>query len=698
MANPLPLPLLPPGQPLPLLPPGMPAPPPGAPLPEHRTHKNFAAFYGDAGLDPYQDSYARILGRMDPEVNNAISHVFLLEQAVGLGAVPQAYLCGARRNNQVKVFCVHLPSKYVSALDGQPTPWDSQTFAFLGELVQGMVTTIELPAQAFQAVTHARAYTAEYILDHLDQLGDEGLVPPQEDNEEVASIRTRRLMYLPSRYAALMLRTSGYTLRETWQILYQAIVDRDDLQNCATLVKWLRALSTATLLPNNAGVGATPVQTELAVPLADEDLVKHCMQILNQALPELHKPPETLELALTQMAAAVTQNTNDNRLARDEKQLREQAPKLPSDRYKNTLTILLEYLQCPDEVALPILWHQWANCTKRQEFQVLSELLHAYTRSAEAFSPLAPIVQPKLLQDLQNFIFVSESPDDIKTGIQPFVVADGSAEHRQANLELSRTYAHLASGENAFHLADLDLLKSREMASIPLTYFELEKTLGMFGNLLGVVLGNVHPLTSAYRKFWTLLMQTYRLEVQQIIDCRPYVKPAHVLRSVQLICYNWFIVRRGRLTPPAPDFKSILHTLTLSTYILPHLPPALYRLAYPRLPPLPAFDTPSVTGTDASSSSGSVVSGLTAPSGVSLGIPSTLTGGAATQASGQGTQGSTKRTKGTFQANLNPDHTLHRLIDSGVKLRDLIGDTPPPHSRLRRPHLSVLFLHPRVLV
>ncbi len=315
MANLLPLPLPPPGQPLPLLPPGMPAPPLGAPSPGHRPHKSFVAFYGNAGLDPYQDSYARILERMDPEVNNAISHVFLLEQAVGLGAVPQAYLCCARRHNQVKVFCIHLPSKYVSALDGQPTPWDGQTFAFLGELVQGMVTTIELPAQAFQVVNHARAYTAEYILNHLDQLGDEGLVPPQDNNEEVASICTRRLMYLPSRYAALMLRNSGYTLQETWQLLYQAIVDRDDLQNCATLVKWLRALSTAMLLPNNAGVGATPLLIELAVPLADEDLVKHRLQILNQALPELHKPPESLELAITQMAAAVTQNTNDNRLA-----------------------------------------------------------------------------------------------------------------------------------------------------------------------------------------------------------------------------------------------------------------------------------------------------------------------------------------------------------------------------------------------
>ncbi|MFN9981168.1 MAG: hypothetical protein ACK53Y_14680, partial [bacterium] len=45
---------------------------------------------------------------------------------------------------------------------------------------------------------------------------------------------------------------------------------------------------------------------------------------------------------------------------------------------------------------------------------------------------------------------------------------------------------------------------------------------------------------------------------------------------------------------------------------------------------------------------------------------------------GTPTTGQSNRTKGTFQANLTPNHTLHRLIDPGTKLHKLIGSDPPP--------------------
>jgi hypothetical protein len=141
------------------------------------------------------------------------------------------------------------------------------------------------------------------------------------------------------------------------------------------------------------------------------------------------------------------------------------------------------------------------------------------------------VVTLRLVQDLQNFIFVGETVDDIKMGLQPFVIADGSAEHLQANLELSRTYGLLAAGEQALMLADLEALKAKEVQSVPLTYFKLERNLGMFGNLLGTVLGTTHTLTTAYRAFWTLLSQGFRTELQQIVDHKGYIKPAHILRS-----------------------------------------------------------------------------------------------------------------------------------------------------------------------
>jgi hypothetical protein len=49
-------------------------------------------------------------------------------------------------------------------------------------------------------------------------------------------------------------------------------------------------------------------------------------------------------------------------------------------------------------------------------------------------------------------------------------------------------YGLLSSGEHSLLLTNLQAIQAKEVQSIPLTYFELERNLGMFGNLLGTVL------------------------------------------------------------------------------------------------------------------------------------------------------------------------------------------------------------------
>jgi hypothetical protein len=225
---------------------------------------------------------------------------------------------------------------------------------------------------------------------------------------------------------------------------------------------------------NNLNLGPSPAVIALQAPLADQALINHRQRIQKQVLPGLYQPAESLELAITQMAAAVTMNTNDSRLAREEKAARNLAPKLPSEKFTVTLPILMDYLETANEENLPLLWHRWANCSKKQEFTVLTEQLQAYARGPEAFTSVTPIVTVRLVQDLQNFHFVSDTLDDIKTGLQPFIIADGSAEHRHANLEVSRLYGLLNGGDQSTTLSDLEALKSKETQSIPLTYFELE--------------------------------------------------------------------------------------------------------------------------------------------------------------------------------------------------------------------------------
>jgi hypothetical protein len=390
------------------------------------------------------------------------------------------------------------------------------------------------------------------------------------------------------------------------------------------------------------------------------------MSLLKTALPGINQPPGGLEAALMQMASAIAAQTNDQRAAREHKQAVDLQPTLPSAKFQNTLPILLDLLQVPDEVELPPLWHQLANATKRQEFGTVKEMLEGFARGPETFYYLAPVVSNKLVQDLVTFTFVGDSQDDLKTGLQPFMVADGTEEHRRSNMELARTYGLLSSGDHGILYSDLLALEAKEVRSVPLNYFELEKTLGLFGNLLGVVLGTTHALTASYRLFWNLLTKGLRNDVQFCIDNTGRIKPAHILRSIQLMCYSWFQFRKVRLQPPTINFSDILTQITLQTYVTPHLPPALFKLAHPHLKSVagsvvgysPTMATPSTTASSHSHLDN--VSVLTTPT--LLSSPTTKT----------------QTARGSFQSNLTPDSTLQSLIPGNVKLKDIIGLEHPP--------------------
>jgi len=158
--------LLPPPGPanLPQLPAPDNIPQPGPATAPGARHLTFASLYGDETLDPYRGDYSRVMDWLDPETNQAVTPLILLEQAVRAGPVPQAYLCCALQQQQVRVYCVHLPSKYISTIDGQVTPWDGNSYAALGEITQGVVTTVTLPNTCFATVLNVRAKTTDYIL------------------------------------------------------------------------------------------------------------------------------------------------------------------------------------------------------------------------------------------------------------------------------------------------------------------------------------------------------------------------------------------------------------------------------------------------------------------------------------------------------------------------------------------------------
>jgi hypothetical protein len=85
-------------------------------------------------------------------------------------------------------------------------------------------------------------------------------------------------MYLPLKYVPLLLNPSGYTLQEVWGLLYPALVEANDLQNCQTLMNWLRVVSTHNQGQNPAAPSA--VVLDLTIPLADDALITHRTNLL----------------------------------------------------------------------------------------------------------------------------------------------------------------------------------------------------------------------------------------------------------------------------------------------------------------------------------------------------------------------------------------------------------------------------------
>ncbi len=101
----------------------------------------------------------------------------------------------------------------------------------------------------------------------------------------------------------------------------------------------------------------------------------------------------------------------------------------------------------------------------------------------------------------------------------------------------------LYHNEVGFTLSDLDALQKRELQAVPLCYFDLEKSLGLSGNLMGVVLGNTHVIMVAYQQFWDMLTLTICDDIRDQIDVQHTLCPTHLIRSVQLITHTWFSTR-----------------------------------------------------------------------------------------------------------------------------------------------------------
>ncbi len=278
------------------------------------------------------------------------------------------------------------------------------------------------------------------------------------------------------------------------------------LADAAPIIAWLRATLHATP-PNNGSPPATAIT--ITAPFMDQDLSAHRSQI--RILTGLGSLTTGVETSLTAVANALVAHNAEARTARLVNEMERDQPVMPSAKFNMLFTSLKSMLNVQDENALPEFWFTLAAAPKKQEFSTVRDFLDNYSRGANAFLAVAPIPTPKLLTDLTSATFVADNEDDLKTGIQPFVAMDGSAAYRQATQEMARAYTVLAERDVSLSFSDWDNFKlPKDLRSFPTSFFELEQNLGVFGNLIGAILGEQHPITVAYRPFWTAFCRRFR--------------------------------------------------------------------------------------------------------------------------------------------------------------------------------------------
>jgi hypothetical protein len=530
---------------------------------------------------------------------------------------------------------------------------DSRIFCFLGDVIQETAVTAAIPATAFGIMPQTYIYNDDMLMTELPNLQNGQLFPRLGSNGNSQAMRTRYLMYLPPKYTHLFIDNKGYTPHEAWNRLLPAFQNDEFLQTAAPIIMWLRATLHST---QNNDHGPPITALALVAPIADQDLVQHRNTILYSTLPWLRERQEVgLNAAIIQMANAVATQANEARSARLAKEAERDQPTLPSTKFNLLFNNLKNYLNMQDEVEFPEFWFSLAAVKKKLEFGVVRDALDSYSRSDHAFIALAPIPTPKLVADLTTLPFVSDHPDDLKTGIQPFIAMDGSEEYRLAAQNMAQAYNMLSERDYHITYADLNQFKvPKDLRAHPTTFFELEKSLGIFGNLMGTILGEGHPLTTHYRSFWLAFTKQFRDQLHFEIDVRKVIKPVHMLQNVQLVVLHWFQAKKCSLVPSTPPFQDILTRISLSLYINPTLPSALYHLVTskpgPKLSSITDKPPPSIN--DATTATG-----ISTISGSATGASSVLSG--TTQGSGR---------SGTFMRNPAVDTLLQRHLIPGVRI------------------------------
>jgi hypothetical protein len=197
------------------------------------------------------------------------------------------------------------------------------------------------------------------------------------------------------------------------------------------------------------------------------------------------------------------------------------------------------------------------------------------------------IVTPSLAKKILTLEFRMTNPDDLSTGIQPFILVQTTAAEQKQAQDLVHVYDAVMSGATAT-VADAQFLVANDPALIPLMPGQARSCLTFLRALIMVFFNVYHPWAARLGTF--LLDYTARevqLETLQVRDPK-YRTLGHALivRYVQLPWSRWLLQQWSSPVPiPVPDLSELFMKIDLEQMWESTLPPQYLSLAPPLTPP-----------------------------------------------------------------------------------------------------------------
>ena len=204
--------------------------------------KTYNSLFAREDFDPYNRHYAPLLAEFLTSNGTPDSDELLFSVVTSATKFPNAFLCVLRDDDGPTYCLVHGVSNYQRVM-GQPSKWDDLPFGFVGEVIDGAITTLQFPDIAFDLPSNG-AYlnvpgSLERARELLDQNPDYSMLGPFPDGDaNIQQCRTRFFIPVPPAYANIFL-GQRLPIREEFVKMSERLMESGDNQTCLELVEWL---------------------------------------------------------------------------------------------------------------------------------------------------------------------------------------------------------------------------------------------------------------------------------------------------------------------------------------------------------------------------------------------------------------------------------------------------------------------------